>query len=96
MGREVRRGVPLRPGSAAEQRRQQARDLLLLPGTPRGGSPMAEQPKAKATRTPAGSASHPPLEERTTEELYALAAELRIAGHTEMGRSELIEAIRRR
>ena len=53
---------------------------------------MTEQSRAEAS---AGT-PHPPLEERTTEELYALASELRIAGHTEMSRSELIEAIRRR
>jgi hypothetical protein len=58
---------------------------------------MAQQPKATTKpSTPAGTAPHPPLEERTTEELYALAAELRIAGHTEMSRPDLIEAIRRR
>lgn len=36
------------------------------------------------------------LEERTTEELYALAGQLGIPGHMELSRPELIEAIRRR
>lgn len=36
------------------------------------------------------------LEDRTTEQLYALAAVLGIPGHMELSRSELIEAIRRR
>lgn len=59
---------------------------------------MIEQPKAEAARRrpPPAREVPPRLEERTTEELYALAAELRIAGHTRMSRSELIEAIRRR
>lgn len=59
---------------------------------------MTEPSKARAAtpRPAAGSEAPPRLEERTTEELYALAAKLRIAGHTEMSRSELIEAIRRR
>lgn len=39
---------------------------------------------------------HPRLEERTREELYELAGELGIAGRTDMSKSELIEAIRRR
>jgi len=38
----------------------------------------------------------PRLEERTTEELYALAGQLGIPGHMELSRPELIEAIRRR
>lgn len=36
------------------------------------------------------------LEDRTREELYELAQRLEIAGHAELSRSELIEAIRRR
>lgn len=36
------------------------------------------------------------LEDRTREELYQLAQRLEIAGHAELSRQELIEAIRRR
>lgn len=36
------------------------------------------------------------LEEQTREELFALAQKLRIPGHSEMSRADLIEAIRRR
>jgi hypothetical protein len=50
-------------------------------------------------RTPRGEGAQGAvirLEERTTEQLYALAAELGIPGHLELSRPELIEAIRRR
>lgn len=52
----------------------------------RGHTPRGERAQQAVVR----------LEERTTEQLYALAAELGIPGHTEMSRPELIEAIRRR
>jgi len=58
--------------------------------------------RSEATRPPTGRDEAPRpedvrrLEERTTEELYALAGRLGIPGHMELSRSELIEAIRRR
>ena len=48
-------------------------------------------------RAPKRQAEAPPrLEDRTREDLYALARDLEIPGFVEMSKAELIEAIRRR
>jgi hypothetical protein len=62
------------------------------------------QPHPTQSKRPSGSprtgarkaSSELRLEERTREDLYALARELGIPGFSEMTKAELVEAIRRR
>lgn len=57
----------------------------------------APQRADSVEQKPGGAASDVVrLEDRTREDLYQLAQRLEIAGHAELSKSELIEAIRRR
>lgn len=65
-----------------------------MPGTRDTGGPTSRRPERR--QEAGGQGSAPPLEERTRLELYELASQLGIAGRSDMSKSELIEAIRRR
>jgi hypothetical protein len=67
-----------------------------MAGTPTTTTGAGRAPRKGGSPREGREEQHPPLEERTREELYELAGQLGIAGRSDMGKSELIEAIRRR